>query len=112
MALTVVIEPLANREGFSARLAAPIDLSAEASTADDAHSRLSALLEEKLQHGLELREIPVQSHTTPAPGGKLPDDELTNEWLQHMSDYRHECEAEDLARLESDGTVNLMHLTS
>ncbi len=102
MFLTVVIEPLADRAGFSARLAAPIELSVEAPTADEAHSRLSAMLRKKLQSGLELREMPVQSHTTPAAGGWLPDDELTNEWLQHMSDYRRECEAADFARLEID----------
>lgn len=37
----------------------------------------------------------------------LPDDELTQEWLQMMQQYRVECDAADRARLENltDRTV-------
>ncbi len=103
MHLTVVIEPLPGRVGFSARLAAPIELAAEAPTADEAQSRLSAMLDEKLKSGLVLREMPIHFANSPTPGGWLPDDELTREWLQHMRDYRQECESADLERIQSNG---------
>src|SRR5438105_4892107 len=99
MDLPVIIVPLPNQGGFSARLAA-LDLSAEAPTADEAHERLSALLKDRLQHGLEIRSLKVPS--APPGGGWLPDDELTQEWLQHMKDYRAECDAEDRARILGD----------
>src|SRR5881392_4138007 len=99
MDLTVVIVPLPNQGGFCARLAAPLDLSAEAPTADEAQERLAALLQEKMRHGVEVRTLHIPSTHGPAPGGWLPDDELTQEWLQHMKDYRDECDAADRARL-------------
>jgi hypothetical protein len=102
MDLTVVIVPLPNQGGYSARLAAPIELSAEGPTADEAQERLAVLLDEKLRSGIELRTLHVVPHRGPSPGGWLPDDELTQEWLQHMKDYRAECDAEDEARILGD----------
>jgi hypothetical protein len=102
MELPVVIVPLPDRRGFSARLAAPIELSAEAPTADEAQARLSALLHEKLQQGIQFRMLHLGPARRPAPGGWLPDDELTQEWLQHMKDYREECDAADRARLDAE----------
>jgi hypothetical protein len=103
MDLPFIIVPLPNHGGFSARLAAPVELSAEAPTADEAQERLSALLQERLQQGVEFRVLRVSPATGPVPGGWLPDDELTQEWQQHMKDYRDECDAADRARLA--GTV-------
>ena len=99
MDLPVVIVPLPNQRGFSARLAA-LDLSAEAPTADEAHARLSALLKEKLEQGMEFRVLRVWPATGPAPGGWLPDDELTQEWLGHIQAYRAKCDEEDRKELE------------
>jgi len=100
MELPVVIEPLPDRPGFTARLAAPLQLSAEAATAEEAHRQLAALLQRRLQEGLVLRTL-----TVPSPGahdngaGWLPDDELTQDWLRQMQEYRAECDAADRARL-------------
>jgi hypothetical protein len=99
MDLTIVIVPLPDQGGYSARLAAPIDLSVEAPTADEAQARLAAMLDEKLRNGTELRTLHVVPHRGPAPGGWLTDDELTQEWLQHMKDFRAERDAEDRARI-------------
>ncbi len=97
MDLPVVIVPLPNQGGFCARLAA-LDLSVEGPTADEAQQRLSALLKDRLQHGMEIRSLKVPS--SPPAGGWLPDDELTREWLQHIQDYRAECDARDRAELD------------
>jgi hypothetical protein len=98
--LPIVIEPLPDRRGFSARLAAPFQLSAEAETAEEAQRQLAALLQHRLQQGMQVRAltVPVPSTQSLQPGW-LPDDELTQEWLQHVQEYRAECDAADCARL-------------
>jgi hypothetical protein len=93
--LPVVIEPLPDRSGFTARLAAPLELSATAATAEEAHRQLAALLQGRLQQGIELRTL-----TVPVAAGEwLPDDELTREWLGRVRRYREECDSADRARL-------------
>ena len=100
MELPVVIEPLPDRSGFTAHLAAPFDLSAEAATAEEAHRQLAALLQRRLQQGMQLRALTVPVTAAGAPeGGWLPDDELTRDWLQQVQHYRAECDAADRARL-------------
>ena len=100
MELPVVIEPLPDGRGFTAHLAAPFDLSAAAATAEEAHRQLAALLQRRLQQGMELRTLTVPV-TGAAEGGWLPDDELTRDWLQLVQQYRAECDAADRARLEN-----------
>lgn len=39
------------------------------------------------------------SLASPPPGGWLPDDEITREWLQAIQDYRDQCDREDRARI-------------
>jgi hypothetical protein len=102
MELPVIIVPLPNKAGFSARFAAPIALTAEAATPEEARARLAALMKEKMQEGVELSPVSFASAGIPTPGGWLPDDELTEEWLQHMKEYRDKCDAEDRARLDPE----------
>jgi hypothetical protein len=97
MELPILIEPLPNQAGFTARLMAPIELSAEGATADEAHERLAEMLREKLANGLQIRTLKLATPLLRA--GWLPDDELTQEWRQHMQAYRDECDAEDRARI-------------
>jgi hypothetical protein len=99
MELPVIIEPLPDKSGFAAHFAGPISLSAEAATAEEAHQRLAALLSERLQQGVQLRSLNLPSASQ---GGWLPDDELTKEWLQHVQQYRAECDAADRAQLQDD----------
>jgi hypothetical protein len=98
--IPVVIEPLADRRGFTASLAGPIQLSAQADTADEAHRQLAALLERRMQESLQLRalNVPGAAGHGSEPGW-LPDDGLTRDWLQHVQSYRDECDAADRARL-------------
>jgi hypothetical protein len=100
MELPIIIEALPDRSGFTAHLAAPISLSAAAATAEEAHRKLAALLEQRLQSGVEIRmlTVPVAQASTPGTGW-LADDELTREWRQHMQEYRDECDAADRKRL-------------
>ncbi|HYT91901.1 MAG TPA: hypothetical protein VEL76_24520 [Gemmataceae bacterium] len=101
MELPVVIEPLPDRSGFTAHLAAPFQLSAAAATAEEAHRQLAALVHRRLQQGMELRTltVPVAARSG-SQGGWLPDDELTREWLQFVDRYRAECDVADRQRLE------------
>jgi hypothetical protein len=99
--LPVVIEPLPDGRGLMAHLVAPLPLSAQGSTGEEAERRLAALLQQRLQEGIELRALTVP--LTAAAGsepGWLPDDEWTREWLQEVEAYRVECDAADRARLD------------
>jgi hypothetical protein len=96
----VVIEPLPDKRGFTAYLGGPLQLSAQADTADEAHRQLAILLERRLQDGVELRTLSVPAIATHgSEAGWLPDDELTRDWRQHVQAYRDECDAADRARL-------------
>jgi hypothetical protein len=102
MQLPVVIEPLPDRSGFTAHLATPFALSATAATAEEAHRELAVLLQRRLQQGTEVRTLTVPvGGVGGANGGFLPDDELTQDWLQQVEQYRNECDAADRERLEN-----------
>jgi hypothetical protein len=98
-----LIEPLPNQRGFAAHLASPIELSAEAPTADEAQEKLAAQLRQYLQQGLEVRSLHVGAATQPKRGGGwLPMDELTQEWLTHVERYRAECDAAERAEIDGE----------
>jgi hypothetical protein len=101
MQLPVVIERLPDGLGFTARLVAPLQISAQAGTAEEAERQLAALLQERLREGIELRALTVPLATVPgSEPGWLPDDDLTREWRQEVETYRAECDAADRARLD------------
>src|SRR5581483_5029979 len=97
--LPVLIERLPDGNRCVARLGEPFNLTVEAPTADEAQRRLADALRQRLQQGAQLRSISVPSA---APGGWLPDDELTQEWLRAVQQFRDECDEADQRRL-SDG---------
>ena len=97
MQLPVVIEPAPDRSGYTARLAAPFDLSASAPTAEAARRSLASLLQRRMEEGIELRVLNVPAPVNGTAGGWLPDDELTRDWLGAVEDYRAECDAADRA---------------
>ena len=102
MEIPVVIEPLPDRSGFAAHLAAPLQLSATAATAEEAHRQLMALLQRRLQEGMQIRALTIPvSAGSGAHGGWLPDDELTRDWLQLVEQYRAECDTADRERLDN-----------
>jgi hypothetical protein len=97
MELPMIIVPLPNQGGFSATLPF-LEFSAEGATADEAQARLAVLLKDRLHQGMEIRSLNVPSAS--APAGWLADDELTDEWLQHIQNFRAECDAKDRKELE------------
>jgi hypothetical protein len=100
MELAVLIEPLPNRSGFTARLTAPLQLSVAAATAEEAHHQLAALLQRRFQDGMELRTLTIPvANSGKTDAGWLPNDELTREWLDLVQQYRGECDATDRARV-------------
>jgi hypothetical protein len=100
--LPFVVEPLSDGSGFTASLVSPFPLSAAAATPEEAQRQLAELVQRRLQAGVELRtlHIPVTAKNG-AQAGWLPNDELTQDWLQQMQQYRAECDAADRARLEN-----------
>jgi len=100
MEIPVVIEPLPDRSGYTAHLAAPFLLSASAASAEEAHRQLAVLLQRRLQQGMELRTLTVPvAATGGSESGWLPDDELTQDWIHLVQQYRAECDAADRERL-------------
>jgi len=99
--LPVVIEPLPDHSGVSAHLAAPFHLSVAAATTEEAIRQLTALLQQRLDEGMELRTltVPVGGRRT-SEVGWLPDDQLTQDWLRLVQQFRAECDAADRARLD------------
>src|SRR5262249_50970757 len=100
--LPFVIEPLPNQNGFTASLAAPFQLSAVAATAEEAQRQLAELVQRRLAAGVQLRSLHVPVTVNDgAQAGWLPDDELTQDWLEQIQQYRAECDTADRVRLEN-----------
>jgi hypothetical protein len=100
MELPVLIERLPDGSRYTARLGEPFNLTVEAATADEAQHRLTEALRRLLQQGAELRSISVRPASPPGPMGSwLPDDDLTQEWLQAVRQFRDECDEADRRRL-------------
>jgi hypothetical protein len=105
MELPVLIERLPDGDRYTARLGEPFNLTVEAATADEAQDRLSDALRHRLQQGAELRSIALRPAGPTGPkGGWLPQDDLTQEWLQAVQQFREECDAADRRRL-GEGAV-------
>jgi hypothetical protein len=101
MELPVLIERLPDQRGFAARLVAPLNLSVEAATAEEAHQQLATLLQARLQEGIEFRSLAVTCGSVQrVKVGWLPDDELTQEWRELIQQFRAECDTADRARLD------------
>jgi hypothetical protein len=107
MELPGVIEPLPDRSGFTAHLAAPLQLSATAATAEEAYRQLADLVQRRLEEGMELRTLLVPVPATGSAGPAwLPDDELTRDWLGLVQQYRAECDAADRERLDKEAAAS------
>jgi hypothetical protein len=100
--LPVLIERVPEGDRSTARLGEPFSLMVEATTPEEAQERLREALRCRLQQVAELRSITVSPGATPGPnGGRLPQDDLTREWLQAVRQFREECDAADRSRTES-----------
>src|SRR5687767_11256465 len=90
MAIQVLLEPLA-KSGFRASSGAPIALSVEAPTRDDALSKLKERLQAQLKNGAEL--IPMELTPGPHPWMEFagmfdPSDPVVKEWKRQMAKNR------------------------
>jgi hypothetical protein len=105
MELPVLIEQVPEGDRYSARLGEPFNLTVEAATPDEAQERLRDALRRRLRQGAELRSIIVSPGALAgANGGWLPQDELTQEWLQAVQEFREECDAADRSRAGGDAS--------
>jgi hypothetical protein len=102
MHLPVLIEPLPDRPGCVARIGDPFHLRVEAVNAEEALRELRAAMQRRLQSGASLWDLTVPAGSSSVAAGWLPDDELTQEWLQAIRDYRRECDEADQRRLPGD----------
>jgi predicted RNase H-like HicB family nuclease len=103
MELPILIEPLRDRPGYTARVGSPFDVAAEGATPEEARQHLAAALQQRLQPGALVGSIRLPiSPAQVSHGGWLPDDELTQEWLQHVQQFRQECDEADRRRLADD----------
>jgi hypothetical protein len=102
MHLPVLIEPLPDRPGCVARIGDPFHLRVEAANAEEALRELRSAVQRRLQSGASLWDLSVPATPSPTAAGWLPDDELTQEWLQAIQDFRRECDEADQRRLLGD----------
>lgn len=101
MELPILIEPLPDRAGYSARLGDPFDLHAEAATPEQARAQLALLLPQRLQQGARLGTISIPITSSSAGEGWLVDDELTREWLVQAHQFQRECDEADRRQVET-----------
>jgi predicted RNase H-like HicB family nuclease len=100
MQVPVLVEALADRPGYVARLGEPFNLAAEADSPEDALRQLSQAVQERLQTGACILPLALPLKLpNAAHAGWLPDDELTHEWREAVEQYRRECDAVDRQRI-------------
>jgi predicted RNase H-like HicB family nuclease len=96
----VLVETLADRPGYVARLGEPFNLSAEADSPEDALRQLSQAVQRRLQTGACVLSLALPlKFPNPVYVGWLPDDDLTREWQEAVEQYRRECDAADRQRM-------------
>lgn len=128
MKVPILIGPT-EEGGFRACAGEPFNVSAEGQTEDSAAQQLTNLLRQRLQNGARLGVVDLgalpqeQLQFDPLPDddwffqsmrdaiaenrqkedeiepGWLPNDELTQDWIKSVHDYRSECDADDQRRL-------------
>jgi hypothetical protein len=99
MQTTILLEPLTNRAGYRARLGEPFNIEVEAATEDEALELVNTAVQQRLQGGARLVPLSLRGlGATLPPGGWLPDDELTRDWLKAVEEYRQKCDREDRER--------------
>jgi len=97
MELPVLIEPTQNN-GFRASTGEPLGLCAEGTSKQEALGNLQALLNHRLQHGVELATITVGSQRHPFADFKgifEENDPLVQEWLEIIEENRRKDDEEE-----------------
>jgi hypothetical protein len=101
MQIPVLIESVANN-GFRATAGAPLPLSAEGATEEQAVLNLRAAMAMKLRNGTQFTTIDVPAGDNPwlaIAGIYDPNDPLIQEWEKEMAAYRDEVDADPNRRL-------------
>jgi hypothetical protein len=94
MNIPVLLEPTAT--GFRASTGAPLNLSAEAPTADLALAGVRGAIQAKLATGAKIVELDVPSTTREQELiAKMASNPMFDEWVAAMKEYRRESEEED-----------------
>jgi hypothetical protein len=94
MQIPVLIEPVAGN-GYRAKSGAPLVLSAEGATRDEALQKLRDLMDSQLQSGAQLVpfEVPAQEHPWLANGAIYdPNDPVVQEWIEIMAENRRKMD--------------------
>jgi len=74
-------------------------LAAVEATAYDAHCQLEHLLVERLGQSVEVLSLQADIHTPwIATAGSVPDDALTDDWLESIAEYRRQYDAPTFPR--------------
>lgn len=94
MSISILVEPAAG--GFRAATGAPLNLSAEAESADAAVAAVRAKIGERLRGGAVLVEHPVPFAST-VPVVPLHENPLFDDWLAAVEEYRRTQDAEERA---------------
>ncbi|SRR5260221_13719243 len=96
MNIPVLLEPIENN-GYRASRGAPLGLTAEGATRDEAVTRLREQLAKRLQNGSQLIAVDLAPPKNPwlaMAGIHNPTDPLIQEWKQAMADYRQQVDAD------------------
>ena len=93
MQIPVLIEPIAGN-GYRARGAEPLALTAEAPTREEALAKLKEQLQNRLRDGAEI--VPLDLSPAEHPwlkfAGMFKDDPMLKEWKEAMAEYRQKVE--------------------
>ena len=98
MTIPILVEP--SHTGFLASTGGPLDLSAEAVSADAALTALQAKIESRFEHGAILVHRNVPSPQSPIRMTPLAEHPLFDAWMDAVEKYRDEKELQDRATYE------------
>jgi hypothetical protein len=91
MQIPILVEPVSNN-GYRATCGAPLALSAQGATRDEAVDKLELLLRDRLQNGVEIVAAEVPARVLENPwvkfAGMFKDDPMFAEVLQIMKENR------------------------
>ena len=97
MVIPVIIELVG--PGYRARCRHPVAAEAEGDTRFAARQALEAVLKQHVAEPFETLPLEATEQGWLSAAGSVPDDEVTEQWLDAVAAYRRERDAEDQASL-------------
>jgi hypothetical protein len=93
MQIPILIEPVPNN-GFRAKSGAPLSLTADGTTPDEAVRNLRAAVVQQLENGKQLRFVDIfpENPWLALAGTHDPKDPFVQGWKKEMEEYRQEIE--------------------